>query len=152
MARPTAELVTALRTTAQRIGSGAPYAWTHLGACNCGHLAQTLTRRSKEEIRRLALERAGEWADQALEYCPGSGYPIDHVIGTMLDVGLTPEDIGHLERLSCPDVLARIPLPRRIDLSYRNREHVVEYLRTWADLLESQLPAKAPSSSEPRAA
>ncbi|MCA9595950.1 MAG: hypothetical protein KC776_21700 [Myxococcales bacterium] len=140
MARPSRELVTALRTTAARIGAGAPYAWTHLGACNCGHLAQTLTSRSKEELRKLAMERAGEWADQALEYCPGSGYPIDHVIGTMLDVGLTQEDIGHLERLSCPEVLATIPVPRRIELSYRDREHVVEYLLAWAALLEERLP------------
>ena len=140
MARPSRELVTALRTTAARIGAGAPYAWTHLGACNCGHLAQTLTSRSKEELRKLAMERAGEWADQALEYCPGSGYPIDHVIGTMLDVGLTQEDIGHLERLSCPEVLATIPVPRRIELSYRDREHVVEYLLDWAALLEERLP------------
>ena len=152
MARLGNDLIAALRTTAARLRAGADYEWGHAGACNCGHLAQTLTHRSKEEIRRLALERAGEWAEQALEYCPGSGYPIDHVIGTMLGVGLSPEDIGHLERLSCPEVLACIPLPRRIELSYRNRMHVVEYMQEWADLLESQLPAKSPSASEPRAA
>lgn len=133
------ELVRALRVTAARLAAGARYRWTHMGACNCGHLAQTLTRRPPEEIRRLALEKRGEWAEQAIEYCPGSGYPIDHILGTMLEAGLTQDDIGHLEKLSDPRVLRALPVDVRLGLSYRTREHVVLYLETWAELLEAEL-------------
>jgi hypothetical protein len=139
MARPTLELVTALRTTAARLERGVPYAWTHMGACNCGHLAQTLTARSADELRRIALERRGQWAEQALEWCPGSGYPIDHVIETMLAHGLERQDIAELERLGNPEVVRRMPPTMRRSLSYRERTHVVAYLCAFAELLEEAL-------------
>lgn len=140
MATATVELVHALRVTAERLVSGAEYRWTHMGACNCGHLAQTLTRRPADEIRRVAMDKAGEWAEQAVEYCPGSGYPIDHIIAAMLEAGLSPEDVGHLEKLSDPHVLRALPVELRLALSYRERAHVVTYMRAWADLLEADLP------------
>ena len=59
------DLIAALRSTARRLEGGARYRWTHMGSCNCGHLAQTLTRLPREEIHRLALERAGDWGEQA---------------------------------------------------------------------------------------
>lgn len=143
MAQASVELVRALRVTAERLARGAEYRWTNMGACNCGHLAQTLTRRSKEEILWIAMDKAGEWAEQAVEYCPDSGYPMDHIIGTMLEAGLSPDDIAHLEKLSCPRVLRALPVELRLTLSFREREHVVQYLRTWADLLEAELPDRA---------
>lgn len=143
MARATVELVLALRATAARLKTGAEYRWTHMGACNCGHLAQTVTHVSREELRDWALEKPGDWTEQAIEYCPASGYPIDYVIGRLLDLGLTASDLGHLERLSCPHVLARLPVELRLGLSHREREHVVLYLEVWANLLEQQLPAAA---------
>ncbi len=60
MTQASPELVAALRATARRLEQGASYCWTHMGSCNCGQLAQTLTRLPKEEIHRLALERAGD--------------------------------------------------------------------------------------------
>ncbi len=136
------DLIEALRTTASRLASGAEYRWTHMGSCNCGHLAQTVTRLPREEIHRLALQKAGDWGEQALEYspteyCPASGYPIDHVIEALLGLGLTREDLWHLERLSDPNVLRRLPIGQR-DLCCRERDDVVVYLRTWADLLEDE--------------
>jgi hypothetical protein len=139
MARATLELVQALRVTASRLASGAQYRWTHLGACNCGHLAQTVTHHSPEQLRRWALERPGDWTERAIDYCPTSGYPIDHVISSLLELGLAPEDIGHLERLSCPRVLRRLTPTLRTELSYRERAHVVAYLAAWADSLEKEL-------------
>lgn len=138
MSTPTVELVRALRTTARRLRAGAPYRWTHLGACNCGHLAQVLTRQDPETLRRFALQKAGEWAQQAVEHCPSSGYPIDHVLSVMREVGLEPEDIGHLERLSHPRVLRRLP-PGERDLDFRRRGDVVRFMETWAELLEAEL-------------
>lgn len=147
MSRPDPELVAALRSTASRLEAGARYRWTHMGSCNCGHLAQTLTRLPAEEIHRLALERAGDWGEQAREYCPSSGYPMDHVLAVMLDAGLDRDDIWHLERLSDPEVLRRLPIGER-DLDERRRGDVVLYLRLWADRLEDRWLADAQAVSQ----
>jgi hypothetical protein len=143
MARANLELIKALRVTSARLQLGAAYRWTHMGACNCGHLAQTVTQLDAEDIRRYALERAGEWADQALEFCPTSGYPMDEILNTLIGLGLSREDIAHLEKLSAPQVLRRLPAELRSQLSYRERDHVVLYLNAFADLLEEALPVAA---------
>ena len=143
------ELIAALRATARRLERGADYRWTHMGSCNCGHLAQTLTRLPKEEIHRLALERAGDWGQQARDYCPSSGYPMDHVLAVLFDAGLTRDDVWHLERLSDPEVLRRLPVGER-HLDHRRRDDVVLYLRTWAARLEDRCRASAASPPSTR--
>ena len=140
MARANRELISALRATAARLQGGAPYRWTHMGACNCGHLAQTVTQLSAADIRRYALERAGEWAEQGIEFCPTSGYPMDAILSALFALGLSSDDLAQIERLTNPEVLRRLPVDVRKELSYRDREHVVLYLRTFAELLEEQLP------------
>ena len=148
MATATPTLIDALRTTAARLESGADYRWTHMGACNCGHLAQTLTSIPREELHRRALARAGDWGQQSVEHCPTSGLPIDDVITTMLETGLALGDIGELERLSATDVLARMEPEERRTLDRRERGHVVRYLRVWADLLEERLRGEVDRSGE----
>jgi len=143
MARANLALIAALRTTAARLRLGAPYRWTHLGACNCGHLAQTVTHLDADAIRRYAMERAGEWADQVLEFCPTSGYPMDEIFRALFELGLSRDDVAHLEKLSAPEVLQRLPLELRLQISYRDREHVVSYMSAFADLLEERLDAQA---------
>jgi hypothetical protein len=140
MAR-TVRLVRALRTTARRLRTGVDYQWGHFGMCNCGHLAQTLTERSRAEIHRAAVERARDWGDAAVEYCPDSGLPIDAIIDEMLAAGLAPQDLRHLERLSDRRVLRRLPSDIR-HLERNRRDHLVLYLETWAELLEEQLEAE----------
>ncbi len=120
------------------------YRWTHLGACNCGHLAQTLTKLTAADIRRYALERRGEWRDQAVEFCPSTGHPMDLILAKMLEIGMCRDDIAHLEWLSSPRVLERIPAERRATMSRSERSDVVLYMTTWAELLEEQLPVPAP--------
>jgi hypothetical protein len=142
MARANRTLINALRSTAARLQQGAPYRWTHMGACNCGHLAQTVTRLDAEDIRRYALERTGEWAEQGLEYCPTSGYPMDAILSSLFELGLYAEDLAQLERLSDPAVLRRLPEDIRKTLSYRERDHVVMYMRAMADMLEDLVPAE----------
>jgi hypothetical protein len=139
MARPNVALIGALRSTAARLQLGAQYRWTHLGACNCGHLAQTVTHLDADAIRRYAMERAGEWADQVLEFCPTSGYPMDEILRALFALGLTRDDLAHLEKLSAPEVLRRLPVELRLAISYRDRVHLIAYLRAFADLLEAQL-------------
>ena len=131
-------LIEALRQTATRLESGADYRWTHMGSCNCGHLAQTVTQLSPQEIHRRALARAGDWTDQAREYCPTSGYPLDHVLEALLELGLDLSDLEHLERLSDARVLRRLPAEERRRFDRRQRAHVVLYLRAWADQLEER--------------
>jgi hypothetical protein len=143
MARANLKLISALRATAAKLEAGATYRWTHMGACNCGHLAQTVTQLSAEDIRRYALERSGEWAEQGLEFCPTSGYPMDAILSALFELGLSSSDLGQLERLTNPDVLRRLPVEVRKVLSYRERDHVVMYMRTFADVLEAELPPVA---------
>lgn len=149
MAYARVSLIDALRTTAARIASGATFRWTHMGACTCGHLAQTLTSLSPAEIHRRSLERRGDWSEQGDDMCGVSGLPIDEVHNAMLEAGLEIRDLGELERLSGPEVLAMFPLGER-QLDYRNREDVVRYLNAFAELLEARLEAMSVDDSGPR--
>jgi hypothetical protein len=138
MARPTQELITALRSAADRIASGSDYEWGHMGRCNCGHLVQSITGLTQAEIHQSALIREGDWEGQAREYCPTSGLLIDSVIAAVLDVGMTLADIKHLEKLTDPVVLSRLPEERRY-LQRNARKDVILYMRAWADMLDREL-------------
>jgi hypothetical protein len=138
MARPTPELIHALRTTAKRLKSDIEYYWSHQGSCNCGHLAQTITGISKVEIHRVATERYGDWEDHAEDYCATSGHHLDQIITAMLEIGMTRDDIGRLERLSDNAVLMSLPAERRT-LQYNRRDDVILYMEAWAALLEEQI-------------
>ncbi|MDB5267100.1 MAG: hypothetical protein JWP58_140 [Hymenobacter sp.] len=141
MAQPTLAVIQALRDTAQRLVTQAPYQWGHMGSCNCGHLAQTVTRLTKAEIHARAMQRYGDWERQITDYCPTSGLPIDQTIDEMLALGFSRRDLTHLERISDPAIRAAIPFERRDSLRHNQRDDVVLYMRTWADLLERDLLA-----------
>ncbi len=154
MAIPTFETITVLRETALRLTKGAKYNWSHQGSCNCGHLAQTATKLTHNEIHAIAIEGFGEWqdhirdfptvveaeefVDRSIELCSMTGYTIDHIVKTILDLGFSREDIYHLEKLSNQEILKKIPLSQRRLLQYRKREDVVLYLQTWAAMLEEE--------------
>jgi hypothetical protein len=162
MARPTARLVAALRETALRLGSdGVVYRWSHFGHCNCGHLAQTVTRRPAREIYEAAFVRSGDWGQQARdldlpdygdrpaldegalereapELCSATGAPLEQVLAEMYAAGLDREDIDHLEDLSDGAVLRHLGASTT-GLVRHARADVVRYLAGWADLLESRL-------------
>ena len=140
------ELITSLRKTVVRLRSNSRYEWGHMGFCNCGHLAQTLTDRSPKEIHQSAMVREGDWLDQVREYCPTSGLLIDDVIGELIAAGLTTADIGNLERLRDPKVLERIP--DRTHLIRNNRDDLILYLETWGDLLESEIAKEGSTTFE----
>lgn len=141
MARPTPELIDALRRTARNLKDGAPYQWGHMGGCNCGNLAQELTKLSKDEIHRYAMQRYGDWNEQVEDFCPTSAMPIDLVISEMIAAGLMLEDLKNLEKLSDREVLRRFPIEERF-LKHNVRNDVVAYLSEWASLLEEQLLEK----------
>jgi len=138
MARPTPELIESLRRTAHKLRTGSPYQWGHMGGCNCGNLAQELTKLTRDDIHRYAMQRYGDWNEQVEDYCSTSRLPIDLIISEMLTAGLTIEDLKHLEKLDDPSVLNRLPIGERF-LKHNVRDDVVRYMTEWADMLEEQL-------------
>ncbi|WP_299699916.1 hypothetical protein [uncultured Pontibacter sp.] len=138
MAKSSVKLVAAIRETADRLALGDNYQWGHMGNCNCGHLAQTITHYDKGQIHGAAMWRHGDWTEQLRDYCPQSGLPMDEIIDQMLAWGLSPTDLAYLERLSDPAVLDALP-PNRRCLKHNLRDDVVLYLQAWAALLELEL-------------
>ena len=135
-------LVEALTTVADRLAQGAAYQWGHMGQCNCGHLAQVVTKRTAAAIHQSAISRAtGEWSEHAFDYCQGSGALIDDVVDDLLAIGLNRDDIVHLENLSDARVLARVgrPLARHV------REDAIAYFRAFAELVSSSMPVPLPT-------
>ena len=141
MARASIQLIQALSETAQRLAQGDKYQWGHMGSCNCGHLAQTITKHSKGEIHGAAMWRYGDWREQLRDYCPQSGLPLDEIIDQMAEFGLTRQDLEHMERLSHPSITQRLPQNRKY-LQHNHRDDVVLYLETWVKMLEEELIEK----------
>ena len=138
MARANPELIAAFRKTISKLKKGAPYQWGHMGACNCGNLAQELISISKSDIHRNAMAKSGDWNEQLNDYCPTSGFPMDLMINKLLEKGLSIDELKHLEKLSDPKILSRIPLSKRNNLVKNNREDVIFYLEIWLEILEDQ--------------
>ncbi|TAF01405.1 MAG: hypothetical protein EAZ80_02735 [Runella slithyformis] len=147
MAIPNFKLIAALEKTVAKLSQGATYQWGHMGACNCGNLAQELTTYTKAEIHQYALANGrGDWNEQLNDYCPTSGLPMDMLMSEMLNAGLSTSDLKHLERLSDPTVLQRLPAEKRYP-RHNFRDDVVLYINAWASMLEDELVAsvKLPS-------
>lgn len=142
-------LIAAIERTASKLQQGGAYQWGHMGACNCGNLAQELTPFSKAEIHQYAMQRHGDWNEQLIDYCPTSGYPIDLIVTKMLEFGLSLDDLAHLERLSDPQILAQMSQERRNALNKNSRVDVIFYLSSWANLLREKWVAENPSLTLP---
>lgn len=138
MAKANPQLIEAIEKTILKLSNGAAYQWGHMGACNCGNLAQELTHFTKAEIHQYAMQKHGDWHEQVLDYCPTSGYPIDLMISKMLDAGLSLDDLSNLERLSDQTILSQIPKGRRDHINKNSREDVILYLQTWAKILRDK--------------
>lgn len=138
MAKTQLEVIDALRKTAEKIELSPDYQWGHMGSCNCGFLAQHITKHTKQQIHRSAMERYGDWNEQLSDYCPTSGLKMDDLISDMINFGFDVDDLRHLERLSDPKVLQTLP-PHQRNLRQNVKADVIIYMRQWADLLESTL-------------
>jgi hypothetical protein len=136
MANPSLKIIEALRKTAIQLENGNRYEWGHMGSCNCGNLAQTITNFSRAEIQKYALEKRGDWSEQLIDYCPTSGLPMDLIIEKMMDFGFTRQDLRHLEWLSDTDILNMMQVPF---LNRNLKSDTISYLKSWANLLEDQL-------------
>jgi len=141
MVRASIQLITALRKTADAIECSSAYQWGHMGACNCGFLAQEITHLRKDEIHTRAMRGHGDWTEQLTDYCATSGLPMDDIITDILSFGFDSDDLKHLERLSDARILQSLPVNERI-LRHNNKADVIKYMHAWADLLESELLRK----------
>lgn len=141
MAQANILLIEALRETAARLRNGAHYAWGNHGACNCGNLAQVVTKLSKEEILAYLHTGIGEWSELAEDYCGITNAPAGLLISKLQEIGLTPTDIHNLEYLEDKNVLQHLPGGFRW-LQRNVREDVIVYFETFAVLLEEQLAEK----------
>ena len=135
MAVPNLKVIQALRETATQIASSGRYEWGHMGSCNCGHLAQNITSFTRAEIQQFALQKRGDWSEQVIDYCPTSGYPMDLIIGRMIEFGFTQSDLRQLENLSNPEILAKAGVA---SFNRNVMSDTVKYMNAWADLLENQ--------------
>lgn len=140
MANPNSILISALRGTAERLRSGAVYAWGNHGACNCGNLLQVITPLSRQDILSYAHTGIGEWTELAEEYCGATNAPVDLLISKLQEAGLTTSDIHDIEYLSSKEVLNRLPGGFRW-LKKNLREDVILYFETYAEILEEQMLA-----------
>ena len=131
------KLINAIKKAAKKLRSNSPYSWGHLGSCNCGHLVQSLTKLSKDEIHEAALEKTGDWSEISKNYCDTSGLKIDKIISIMLNEGLALEDIEYLENLSDPDVIKKMEVDIK-SLRKNNRLFVINYLEVWSKVLEEK--------------
>ncbi|MCA6381664.1 MAG: hypothetical protein IM574_09760 [Cytophagales bacterium] len=138
MAHVSIAVIDTLRATASKIESDTRYQWGHMGLCNCGFLAQEITKLSKSEIHTCAMQRHGDWTEQLNDYCPTSGLPMDQIIDELIAFGFSADDLRHLEKLSDGQILRSLPIHER-NLHYNIKRDVVKYLRTWANLVEDQL-------------
>ena len=166
MASPSTELILALRQTAARLSrQDCTYRWSSFAYCNCGHLAQTISGLDPTEIQRRAMRKEGDWGSQARELlvggrpwfdygdrpaldegawepenrgaCAVSGAGLDELLAQMYALGLRPEDVGQLERLSDPEVRRRLGTAKE-HFAHYERSNVVAYLLAWAELLEEK--------------
>jgi len=69
--------------------------------------------------------------------CQSTGLSLTQIVDILNNIGLRDEDLAHLEFLRKESILQAMDTS---DPYYGNDEHVVEYLRTWADLLEKARP------------
>ena len=140
MAKPSVELIEALRKTAGRLHNGAHYSWGHHGACNCGNLVQVITSLTEGEILRCAQTGIGEWTELSEEYCADTNTPLDVIMSQLELAGLTPVDVHHIEYLTDRTVLHHLPGGFRW-LKRNVRDDVILYFETFANMLEEQMIA-----------
>tara|TARA_B100000401_G_C52654501_1_gene647093 strand:+ start:411 stop:806 length:396 start_codon:yes stop_codon:yes gene_type:complete len=92
---------------------------------------------SPGKIHNIALTGPGEWVDHAKKYCKTSGLPVDDLISKLLSIGIKIDDIAHLELLSDPNIIRYIPNSVK-PLSYKKKEDLIYYLKTWKSILSAK--------------
>lgn len=109
--------------------------------------------------------KGATWEELIGQHCPITGMPTQKLFRELFGYGLTQKDMINLEYLRDSKVIARIdlnesvreeiparrkwyqlrtPAPTvlvknvRVKLDHENKEHVIAYMRAWADLLTEE--------------
>lgn len=130
-------LIDALIKTSERLEHpDVEYQWGHMGQCNAGHLIQTLTGMTSYEIVESIDFKYDEWSEHAIDYCSNSGHRVDDIFCSISRFGLSHNDIVKLENLSDCKILNNLEGGFR-HLSKNNKGDVVEYMKSYAELLKN---------------
>ena len=129
------KLIHALKKTAVDLDNGCDYEWGHMGRCNAGCLVQNLMDKTDTEIASMVNFEIDEWSEHAKEYCSGTNQNVEVLFRRLQDFGLSHQDIVHLEYLSDPNILRRMPEDRR-HLRKNNPKDVSDYMKCFAQQLE----------------
>ena len=144
MVYPDPELIDALRTTADKIESGGwDNYWGDPERCNCGLLARSILGEPLRFDKRMGCwersvrnARESKWLFGEPK-CLSTGLSFTEIVDLLNEVGLRDRDFRELELLKNEVVVGAMDTWKP---DYHNDDHVVEYLRTWADLLEKAQP------------
>ncbi|HEX4140777.1 MAG TPA: hypothetical protein VHY09_10555 [Candidatus Methylacidiphilales bacterium] len=136
------------------------YEWNDRTRCNCGIVARLILEASPAKLRTLLppIYENGvfcpTWEAMTESYCPDTGLAQNEVFRALLQAGLRREDFSHLERLSHPQIVARMAPHRRTKraVCYSRKSDVVTYLRGWATGIEEfhdrKLAAKSATTNQ----
>ncbi len=146
------KLIEALRVVADGIQSEKlPYDWRYKSTCNCGLVACALLDVSPNQLNSRITKafgnESGSWSDEVGNRCTVTGRPIAQIFKDLESAGLSPRDIQELEYLNNEQVVSAMkaahPMKRHwfklvggITIYKDNPESVIEYMRTWANILE----------------
>lgn len=154
------KLITSLRIAANALESGSfPYDWGKTNRCNCGVVACVLLSKSPSELEDAmdSLSHPKDirtWTKISGYHCPITGAPTVEIFKALHDAGMGANEMRELEYLSNPKVLKRCEFGRFTETTgmlwwkresthpeepnHEEKEHVIQYLRAWADLLTEQ--------------
>lgn len=105
------KLIDGLRKSADRLESDPhQYEWIDRTSCNCGILAQAITNMDRGQLSTALKElHPGSWTEIANDRksCSITGLPMNFVVRSLLDAGMTWRDFSELECLSNKKIAER---------------------------------------------
>jgi hypothetical protein len=138
MAKPSAELIQALRSTANTLQQTPDYAWQHIYSYTATLLALEIIRLQEDEIHKRMMQRYSAWSKQLSDYCTTCDSTEDNLISEMQAFGLDRDDFSQLQNLSGDTILSSLPADER-KLQPALKPDVIKYILAWATQLENKL-------------
>lgn len=132
------------------------------GSLFCALTGKSAAELQAEIPEAIGEDTSATWENLIGQHCPITGMPTQKLFRELFGYGLTQKDMMNLEYLSDPKVIERVninesvqevipsrrkwyqlrtPKPTvtiknvRVKLNHENKEHVIAYMRAWADLL-----------------
>lgn len=132
----TQQLIDGLLTAADWIESGTiEYNWQSAETCNCGILAQAITGLPPGKIHIVE----SIWSKE-VNRCDQTGTPINDIIKTLMEAGMTAKDFVNLEFLVTNGKVPKFWWNHEINSKpYTKKENVINYIKKWADRLQKEL-------------